>query len=74
MIRRDSWFAGHMTSEDEEKLEKAESGAFLVRFSDTDIDEGGFSLEVKHEDDIEKFAIRVSFISFCLRSHKFLFV
>lgn len=55
-----------MTSEDEEKLEKAESGAFLVRFSDTHIDEGGFSLEVKHEDDIEKFAIRVSFIDLFL--------
>lgn len=42
-----SWFAGHMTQSDAiSRLDKAVDGTFLVRFSETYADAGGFALDV----------------------------
>ena len=49
---RASWFAGHMDqSEARSALTSQPGGTFLVRFSETLADEGGFALEVAVDDD-----------------------
>lgn len=51
-VNRASWFAGYMDqSEARSVLRTQPEGTFLVRFSATLIDEGGFALEVALKDD-----------------------
>lgn len=55
-----SWFGGHMTQSDATaRLENTADGTFLVRFSETFADVGGFALDLIANGDTESFHIEV---------------